>query len=174
MAVKKEHYEELNDRQAALVDSVAELRARDMEVTPEKVSEGMEKQGFVPYADGTIGTYIPRYKSIIEDRMQMLVNDRNEYEGDEKVSKGEDGRPVIDATWQDITERPNKGEPLWKQTADESTDEEVEEAITELDENSFLLQVNEDLVFSIIRTAEESVAREIFDRVLNGGEDNGE
>lgn len=145
MAIEKTQYEELTDRQQAFVDSIAELQAKSMEITYDRMVEGMEKQGFEPYSESTFGTYRGLYEDIIEDRMLMVCNERTEYEGDEHVSEGEDGVPVIDGSMTHISERPYE---------DENED------------LGFILELSKDQVFHIIRTADEEIAKEIFKMVM--------
>ena len=115
MATEKHNYEELNERQQAYVDALAEIRARNLDESTELIQEGMEKQGFDAYSRSTVSTYKKLFGEIISKRKQMIANERIEHDGQERIEVDEgnasyDGPAKgIDMCGQHITERPNKG-----------------------------------------------------------------
>lgn len=155
MATEKQHYEEMNERQQAFADAYAEVSLAYDDVTFERVSEQMEKKGVEMYTESTFENYRGLFSDVITKRIQILSNPQNKFEGAEGVEDEEievergnrrfKGKPV-DATYQDIKDRPVQGEPVETREdhyAVELSDEEIVEIL-----NS---DVSEEVRFNIFK-----------------------
>ncbi len=153
---EKENYENLTDRQKAFVDAVAELKGRGMDVTLERVSEGMQKQDEEPYERSHFYRAQKLFDTIIEERKQLVANERNDFQGDEHVTAGEDGRPEIDATMKHFSEM-----------REEQKNEKIEQEVSDSSESSetFQVELSRRLAFKLIHTADDGPAYELFLRL---------
>lgn len=159
-----EQYENLTDRQQALVDAVAELE-QDLDKNDKgQVGEGqyswsdvgelMEDMGYEPYSSSRMRKISNSVPGVIEERIIMKANERSEEEGTVKTTLGKNSyegpEGGINVAWQDITERPTK-------------------EIGEIEEDSmdvFMLPVDRDMVFRLLRSEDEELAREVYDIIF--------
>lgn len=148
-------YEEMDMRQKGLVDAIALNNIEGRGLTNEEVRElAHELSGEKQYAeDTTVSKYRKRYPHVIDEREQMLANERNG-EGGEVTTIGDPMRQYtgdpegIDATMQNIQDRP------------------VKQAGDDADPPLMLLPVDRDRLFKLLRAEDEEVARWAFDKLL--------
>lgn len=162
-------YESLNERQQAFIDAIALLELERGESVPEgktysavsytitdigkKMREEFDAD---PYEEGKITQTLKKRRGLIDERKQMLANERNGFEGRVKTETGnasyEGPAEGIDATMQWITERPVQGV--------EQKDDEI--LVT--------LSFTEEDLFRFIREyPDERMAREIFEEMVLDG-----
>lgn len=98
-------YETLNERQKAFVDIVADLRQSkswndsgrpsNNQFTHSDINSRLEEEGYSTYSKTTIWKYKDSLGDIIEERIQMVINDRTQEEGEVRE---EDGSVTLDYT----------------------------------------------------------------------------
>lgn len=146
--MSKDNYEDLNLRQKSLVDAIALKKLEDRDLTAEEVTElAHELSDEKKYAESSYYNFLDKYEDIIDQRKQMIVNDREE-EDNEVITVGDPLRNYkgpkggIDATMQHISERPKKDSKKWE------------------------VSLSQEQVFDIIREADKDTAWEIFQELV--------
>lgn len=156
-------YDTLSDRQKGLINAIAINEIDNKELTNDEVIEfAVEEYGIEPYShESTVSKYRNEHEEIIEERKKVIPNERDEEEG-EVVTTGdpmagyEGPSEGIDMTEQYMNERP-------KQNV--TKDKEQEEPL-------FLLPIDKERAFSLLRSDDEETARWIFEAMI--GDENGE
>ncbi|MFB6236961.1 MAG: hypothetical protein ABEH81_01185 [Halopenitus sp.] len=151
-------YDTLSDRQKGLINAIAINDIDDKELTNEEIIEfAVEEFGIAPYAhESTVSKYRREHEEFIEERKKVIPNERGE-EGGEIVTTGDpmrgyEGPPEgIDATEQYVNERPRQN----------VSREEQEEG-----EPLFLLPIDKERAFSLLRSDDEETARWIFEAMI--------
>lgn len=177
--IKYHSYDELTDYQKAAVDAVASFELEGLERnTTGGAPPGEHQYSLDDVRERMLQFGSPAYKSVgpvskllkaldnqvIEDRKQVLANERGEYEGvfevDEvpekvgmakteagssNVRKAPDGRPELDMRWQYITERSL--------------------GMAKVEEGTYIvtLELDNEEMFDLIREADEETARRAFE-----------
>lgn len=182
-------YEALTMRQKGLIDVLAKNRVEDADLTNEEIVElAHELTGEKKYTPSAASRFRGKYEDIIEERVQVIANDHDNGEEGDVVTIGDPMRSYsgpeggIDATMQRIQERPVKDTAAANGTDSTHTcvgcGKEFENAqglgrhrvacdeIQAPDESQTLdFEFEEQQVFELIRTAEEGVAKQVFQQV---------
>lgn len=158
-----EQYETLREREQVFVDSVAQLRQEKRwqgqggrpgmgTFCSYDVAEKMSELGGEPYNVGYMQAKKEEMWELIEERTQVFANRRSDGEGVIRTERGnasyEGPEKGLDGMMQHITERPNK------------SGEEDMVALT--------VRVTEDELFTLLRSADDKVARKVFRQILEG------
>lgn len=151
-----EAYESLNPRQQTFVDVVAELIVEGKNPHTEKVVERMSDSHVKSYTVNTVYKYLDKFSGVIDDRVQLLANSRNEHAGD-VVTEGEID---LEETLSQINGDDDSG----------ADDAEVEESMEETKPGSELvsitLELTEEQLFELIRSGQEDIAWEVYRQVM--------
>lgn len=167
MSVKQyQDFETLGKRRKALIKAIASLRLDGKEkntsgppsedqFTRVDAYRKMEEFGAVPYSDesGTVWNELwNEYEHVIKGVENKMLNERNGDDGTVRVERGNasyEGKPLDERT-QYFEDRPVK---------DIGDDEEL-----------LAVVMDKDVLFQVIRTAEEDAAREVFDNLFEVGD----
>lgn len=156
--VENKTYEHLRERQQALVDEIALARLDNDNYTAKVLVErAAKKSGHDEYHPSIVSRYKDKYSQIIEERMQVLANDKSGEEGEITTI----GTPLAKYTG------PDTGIDLTDEPGEQTiTDRPVKKTGESEDEDVILIPANSEIAFKIIRTADEDAAEWIFNQLM--------
>lgn len=168
-------YEELKPRQQALVDVLAEDRLTEEEYTAnELLEEAADRSNTDPYNRSYLYEFKRRYEEVIEERTQVLANEREEHDGAVEIEVGnsryEGPEEGLDTTsgrgTQMIQDRPVKSAG-----GDERVTQPSEEPEGGVEVHHISPRLSVDLTdaeaFTIIRYGNREVAESVFYRLIS-------
>lgn len=171
-------YEELKPRQQALVDVIAEDRQDDIDRTAEELlEEAAERSGTDPYNRSYLYEFKRRYEEIIDERTQVLANEREDHDGSVRIEVGsnsyEGPEEGLDTTSGESTQF-IQDRPVKSVLGYHKGDEDVSQPSYEPEEGEAVEHVAPRLhvdltdaeAFEIIRHGNEKVAERVFYRLV--------
>lgn len=196
-------YDEMSMRQKGLIDAIALNRVEEKGLTNDEIVElAHELTGEKKYASSGVSRMRGKVPEVIEERVQVISNDRDEEGNNGKVTTvGDPMRQYtgpeggIDATMQAIQERPVKssvndepdpervcpgcgesfenpqsfgGHKATCEPYQSQKDEEEAEQEPETQGNVIDFQFDSGQAFDLIRTADEEIAKQVFQQLWQG------